>query len=153
TPTDGALDYSEGLHIGYRGWLRSGSSPAYPFGFGLGYTTWRFDSVAVDGELSGDGDGAVVRVRVTNTGDRAGKHVVQVYAERDDSAVDRPVRWLVGFAPVRAASGTAAEVAIPLRARTLAYWDGEWRYEPGVFRLRVGSSVVDLPLEAAVKLT
>ena len=103
TPTDGRLDYTEGIHVGYRAWLRADRTPAFPFGYGLGYTTWSFDAIEVtdaagaDAAASGPGD-AVVRVTVTNTGDRAGKHVVQVYAERADSEVERPVRWLVGFA-------------------------------------------------------
>jgi beta-glucosidase len=144
TPRQGVLEYAEGIHIGYRAWLRAGAAPAYPFGFGLGYTTWRFDSVEV-------GD-AAVRVRVTNTGDRPGKQVVQVYAERSESVVDRPVRWLVGFAPVRAAAGASVEVTILLRARAFAYWDGGWRYERGAFRLRIGSSVTDLPVSAAIDI-
>jgi hypothetical protein len=154
TPNDGALPYDEGVHIGYRAWLRKGAEPAYPFGFGLGYTTWRFDSATVSGDLSGElnRDDAVLQVRVTNTGDRAGKHVVQVYAERTSTDIDRPARWLVGFAPVRAESGRTTEVTIPLRARAFAHWDAGWQYEPGEFRLRIGSSVVDLPLDAAVKL-
>jgi beta-glucosidase len=144
TPREGVLEYAEGIHIGYRGWLRAGAAPAYPFGFGLGYTTWRFDSVDVVDEA--------VRVRLTNTGDRPGKQVVQVYAERPESAVDRPVRWLVGFAPVRAAAGASVEVTIPLRARAFAHWDGGWRYEPGRFGLRVGGSVADLPLAATFEI-
>ena len=55
-----------------------------------------------------DDDGDAIEVTLANTGDRAGKQVVQVYAERADSAVERPVRWLVGFAAVRAAAGRDA---------------------------------------------
>src|SRR5450631_3164924 len=73
-PVDGRLVYSEGLHIGYRGWLRSGVDPALPFGFGLGYTTWRFDTLKV---LPTD-DGVLARVQVTNTGARPGGQTVQV---------------------------------------------------------------------------
>src|SRR5665647_1205356 len=69
-PTDGVLRYDEGIHIGYRAWQRIGRAPAYPFGFGLGYTTWRYDAVAVD--AAGDGD-VVVRVDLANTGDRSGR--------------------------------------------------------------------------------
>ncbi|HEY8720786.1 beta-glucosidase family protein [Pengzhenrongella sp.] len=149
TPSDGALRYDEGVHIGYRAWLKAGAVPAFGFGSGLGYTTWTFDKL----EVSPDGDGAfTARVAVTNTGARAGKHVVQVYAERPDSTVDRPVRWLVGFAPVRLAPGESASVDIAVPARAFAHWDAGWQCEPGAFTLLAGSSVADLPVTATVTL-
>ena len=92
-------------------------------------------------------------VEVANRGQRDGKQVVQVYAERPDSAVDRPVRWLVGFAPVRVPAGETAQVQISVPTRLLAYWQDGWRYEPGAYQLRVGTSAVDLPLAAKVELT
>lgn len=156
---DGRLSYDEGIHVGYRAWLRADREPAYPFGFGLGYTTWSFDGIEVAdaaGAAASDaavsaaasaGD-AVVRVTVTNTGKRAGKQVVQVYAERPDSAVERPVRWLVGFAVVRADAGETVVAEIHVAARRLAHWDGGWQVEPGEFALLAGSSVADLPLAA-----
>jgi beta-glucosidase len=94
-----------------------------------------------------------VAVEVENRGGRDGKQVVQVYAERPDSAVDRPVRWLVGFAPVRVPAGQRAQVLLSAPTRLLAYWQDGWRYEPGAYQLRVGTSVVDLPLGAKVELT
>ena len=148
TPADdGTLRYDEGLHVGYRAWLRTDREPAYPFGFGLGYTTWTFD--AAEAVQAPDG-GGTVRVQLTNAGTRAGKHVVQVYAERPDSAVERPVRWLAGFGVVHADAGetVTADVAVP--ARALEHWAGGWQREPGVFTLRIGSSVAELPLEAAL---
>jgi beta-glucosidase len=92
-------------------------------------------------------------VEVANHGQRDGKQVVQVYAERPDSAVDRPVRWLVGFAPVRVPAGRTAQVQISVPTRLLAYWQDGWRYEPGAYQLRAGASVTDLPLAAKVELT
>ncbi|ROS75637.1 beta-glucosidase [Curtobacterium sp. PhB130] len=142
TPVDGVVRYDEGVHIGYRAWLRAGAEPAYPFGYGLGYTTWTIDGVSGSPEVR-EGDAAIVTATVRNTGSRAGKHVVQVYASRAASAVDRPVRWLVGFAPVRLDAGESTEVSIEVPARAFAYWDGAWAYEPGTFALHVGSSVVD----------
>jgi beta-glucosidase len=139
-PVDGVLAYTEGIHVGYRAWLRTEASPAFPFGHGLGYTSWSWDAATRAGDA--------VSVTVTNTGERAGKQVVQVYAERPDSAVDRPARWLVGFAVVRAEAGQSATVRVEVPARRLAYWDGGWRVEPGEYRLRVGPSVADLPLAA-----
>ena len=83
---------------------------------------------------------------LANTGDRAGKQVVQVYAERTDSAVERPERWLVGFAIVHAAPGETVTATVAVPARRLAHWVGEWVVEPGAFTLRAGASAADLPL-------
>ncbi|PZF83825.1 beta-glucosidase H [Jiangella anatolica] len=152
TPHDGVLDYDEDIHIGYRAWLKAGTEPAFPFGFGLGYTTWSLDALQVDGDVASGA--AVARVTLTNTGTRPGKQVVQLYAERDESAVDRPVRWLVGWSVVRAAAGEHGVVDIPLPSRAFEHWDGGrdggWALEPGDVRLRAGVSVTDLPLDVTV---
>ncbi|MFJ4297723.1 glycoside hydrolase family 3 protein [Curtobacterium sp. NPDC089689] len=151
TPVDGKVAYDEGVHIGYRAWLRAGTEPAYPFGHGLGYTTWTIDGVAATPAVRG-GDAVIVTATVANTGARAGKHVVQVYASRADSVVDRPVRWLVGFAPVRLDAGASTEVSIEVPARAFAHWDGAWSYEPGTFTLHVGASVTDEAGTATLEL-
>ncbi|WP_240191183.1 beta-glucosidase H [Microbacterium hominis] len=146
TPQDGVLRYREGIHIGYRAWLKEAAAPAFPFGHGLGYTTWSWDDAQRDGDA--------VAVTLTNTGARTGKQVVQVYAERAASAVERPERWLVGFAAVELSPGEKGTVSVPLPDRRLAYWDGGgWRVEPGTYTLRVGASVVDLPLAASWTVT
>jgi beta-glucosidase len=142
TPVDGKVSYDEGVHIGYRAWLRAGTEPAYPFGHGLGYTTWTIDGVTATPTVR-EGDAVIVTATVANTGSRAGKHVVQVYASRESSAVDRPVRWLVGFAPVRLDAGASTEVSLEVPARAFAHWDGAWVYEPGTVTLHVGASVTD----------
>ncbi|ROP61510.1 glycoside hydrolase family 3 protein [Curtobacterium sp. PhB115] len=151
TPVDGKVSYDEGVHIGYRAWLRAGTEPAYPFGHGLGYTTWTIDGVAATPTVS-EGDAVIVTATVANTGQRAGKHVVQVYASRASSAVDRPVRWLVGFAPVRLGAGASTEVSIEVPARAFAHWDGAWQYEPGTFELHVGASVSDEAGSASLEM-
>ena len=148
---DGKLTYDEGIHIGYRAWLKAGKDPAYEFGYGLGYTDWSLDSAEVPAEAVA---GAVVPVAVslTNTGKRAGKNVVQVYAEKPDSAVDRPVRWLVASTPVWAEPGETVTAALDVPTRLLAYWNNGWTYEPGNYTLRIGTSVTDLPLTTRVGL-
>ncbi len=137
TPNDGVVVYDEGIHIGYRAWLRDDVAPAFEFGSGLGYTTWQIDAPTV----GDDGDSYTLDIPVTNTGDRDGKTVVQIYAERPDSAVDRPATWLVGFATVRLPAGgrDAARIVVP--HRRLAHWDGGWVLEPGSFTLRVATSL------------
>jgi beta-glucosidase len=149
TPVDGELRYDEGVHIGYRAWLKAETEPAWPFGHGLGYTNFEFASVEVD-ERIGQDDAATVRTIVTNTGSRRGKCVVEVYAAKPDSSVDRPVRWLVGFAPVVADSGETVQAEVRIPARAFAHWDNGWKYETGAFPLLIGRSVDDLPLSTSV---
>jgi len=151
TPVDGVLEYGEGIHIGYRAWLRQAAPPAYWFGSGLGYTDIALVSVHAPAEAA-PGEVVPLTVSVENRGRRDGKQVVQVYAERPDSSVDRPVRWLVGFAPVRVAAGQSAAVEVAVPTRLLAHWASGWQYEPGEYVLRVGTSVVDLPIEARVRV-
>ena len=152
TPTGGRLDYAEGIHVGYRAWLKHDAGPAYWFGSGQGYTDIALTSIQAPPSVAA-GEDFPVTVEVANHGQRDGKQVVQVYAERPDSAVDRPVRWLVGFAPVRVPAGRTAQVQISVPTRLLAYWQDGWRYEPGAYQLRAGASVTDLPLAAKVELT
>jgi beta-glucosidase len=152
TPVDGALEYTEGIHIGYRAWLRQDAPPAYWFGAGSGYSEIALESVHAPPDAA-PGEVMSLTVGVRNRGSRGGKQVVQVYAERPDSAVDRPVRWLVGFAPVRVPAGESAVAEVAVATRLLAYWERGWQYERGEYLLKVGTSVVDLPLEARVRLT
>jgi beta-glucosidase len=152
TPTGGRLDYAEGIHVGYRAWLKHDAVPAYWFGSGQGYTDIALTSIQAPASVAAAEDFPVT-VEVANRGQRDGKQVVQVYAERPDSAVDRPVRWLVGFAPVRVPAGQTAQVQIRVPTRLLAYWQDGWRYEPGAYQIRAGSCVTDLPLAAKVELT
>ncbi|MGH3151743.1 MAG: beta-glucosidase family protein, partial [Streptosporangiaceae bacterium] len=107
-PDDGVLTYSEGLFIGYRAYERDGRTPLFPFGHGIGYTTWSYDSLVVDH----DRGGVAACVQVRNTGARRGREVVQVYASRPGSSVSRPVKWLGGFAAVDADPGETVEVGI-----------------------------------------
>ncbi|MCU1528564.1 MAG: beta-glucosidase [Frondihabitans sp.] len=151
TPRDGVVSYDEGIHIGYRAWLREGRTPAFEFGHGLGYTSWTIDALEVAPQISEVGE-AVVSVRVANTGRRRGKQVVQVYLSRPESAVDRPVRWLAGFQTVTLDVSESAVVRVRIGARSFANWDAGWQYEPGLFEVHVGTSVTSTPLSATVEL-
>ncbi|MBT8226313.1 MAG: glycosyl hydrolase [Dactylosporangium sp.] len=151
TPAEDRLVYDEGLHLGYRAWLRAIPRPAYPFGHGLGYTTWQLRRARVP-ESVDVGQPVPVTVTVANTGTRAGKHVVQVYLAREASAVERPVRWLAGFAPVTVDPGRELETTILVDPRAFAHYQDGWQTEPGAFTVLVGASVDDLPLATTVTL-
>jgi beta-glucosidase len=124
-PVDGVLAYEEGTAIGYR---RPGAA-RYPFGHGLGYTSWDYLGM----EPSGDG----VRVRVVNSGTRRGREVVQVYTRL-------PELRLAGFAVVEAGPGEEVAAEIAIAERALARWDGGWVVEPDAYELAAGRSVADL---------
>ncbi|GAA3922158.1 glycoside hydrolase family 3 C-terminal domain-containing protein [Streptomyces gulbargensis] len=147
TPTGGTLPYREGLFIGYRAWDRAGTAPAYPFGHGLGYTTWSYDS------LDATPDRATVRL--TNTGSRPGRETVQLYLAPEDDPAERPARWLAAFASVEAAPGETVETSVPLSRRAFEIWDEErhaWTAVPGTYRLLAAHSLTDVRLTAPLKL-
>jgi len=151
-PKDGLVEYGEGVHIGYRAWLRQPAiPPAYWFGAGRGYTDLPLVRVHAPATAT-TGETVTVSVGVENHGERDGKQVVLVFAEKPDSAVDRPVRWLVGFSSVRVPAGGSAVADIPIPVRLLAHWDDGWRYETGGYVLHVGTTAVDLPLSTTLTL-
>jgi beta-glucosidase len=141
TPVDGAVQYSEGPFIGYRG-HHAGNAPAPAFwlGHGLGYSSWEY----ADATLT-DVEGApAVRVAVTNTGSRPSREVVQVYFEPDDEA--QPVR-LVGWRAVDAAPGETPTVEVVADRRLWRSWDtaaGTWRMLPDAGRLLVARGLGDV---------
>ena len=148
TPVDGVVRYDEGLHIGYRAWLRADLSPAFPFGHGLGYTTWRLGRA----RSARTDTGVAVTLAVTNSGSRPGKQVVQVYARRPESDVERPALWLVGFATIRAVAGETAEARVEIPLRAFAHWADGWQVESGTYELLLGVSVAELSQTLTVDL-
>ncbi len=145
-PVEGRLEYAEGLHVGHRAWLRAGRAPAFWFGHGLGYTTWEYEAVDAPARVTA-GEASTVRVRLRNTGARAGREVVQVYVARPESAVERPVRWFAGYVAVRAEAGRTVTAEVEVAPRALRHWSQQecaWSTEPGPYRLTVGRSAGDL---------
>ncbi|MFK0045652.1 beta-glucosidase [Streptomyces sp. NPDC090741] len=154
-PAEGRLEYTEGLFIGYRAYERHGIAPAFPFGHGLGYTDWAYESLEVTGTTA--------RVRVTNTGARPGREVVQVYlapvAEESDgarsAAVERPASWLAAFAGVEAGPGESVEAEIALPARAFEIWDeraGRWQRIGGTYEVRASHAHGDTRLTATLEI-
>ncbi len=139
--------YGEGVLVGYRWYDTRQTDVAYPFGFGLSYTT--FACTGVTAELTGTGSelGVLVRATVTNTGPVAGTEVVQVYVGDPQAAVVRPARELKAFARVPLDPGESREVSFALTARDFSYWHPglrRWVLEGGQFVVSVGSSSRDL---------
>ncbi|MBZ5740042.1 glycoside hydrolase family 3 C-terminal domain-containing protein [Nocardioides mangrovi] len=147
---DGTVTYSEGLEVGYRWYDAHGQKPLFPFGFGLGYTTFDLRDLAV----RRTGAGAVVRLTVQNTGDRAGSAVPQVYVGAPAAAGEPP--WqLKGFDKVRLRPGESTRVTLRLDRRAFSRWSTArhgWVVTPGTYRIAVGRSSRDLPLRDTVTM-
>ncbi|WES63053.1 glycoside hydrolase family 3 C-terminal domain-containing protein [Microbacter sp. GSS18] len=144
--------YSEGLFVGYRWYDARRMDVAFPFGHGLSYTTFAYSDVAVEVAVSGDLE---VRVTVTNTGERAGREVVQVYTSLPVSDVQRPERELKTFASVALDAGESREIALVVRRKDLAYWDirtDSWVVEGGTYTVDVAASSRDVRASAAVEV-
>ncbi|MGY1787094.1 glycoside hydrolase family 3 C-terminal domain-containing protein [Geodermatophilus sp. SYSU D00698] len=133
----GRVVYGEGVLVGYRGLVTQGRAVRYPFGHGLSYTAFATSDLRV--ELTG-ADTATVSVTVTNTGDRAGGHVVQVYVSTTAGPVRRPLRELRAFTKVALGPGESREVVLELGRRAFAYWDvveSGWVVAPGEYAVQV----------------
>ena len=123
-----------------------------PFGFGLSYTTFGYDGLAVSPSETSDGR-VTVSFDVTNTGKRPGSDVAQLYVADTHSDIARPPRELKGFAKVSLAPGETQRVTIELDRRSFAYYDVEqndWQVAPGEFRLLIGQSSRNIVLEGTV---
>ncbi|MFF4499605.1 beta-glucosidase [Streptomyces sp. NPDC001401] len=146
-PEGGELPYTEDVFIGYRAWEKQGRTPSYPFGHGLGYTDWTYESVEVDGTTA--------RIRVRNSGERAGREVVQVYLAPTEPGPDRPARRLAGFAGVEAAPGETVEAVISVPRRAFEVWDeatDSWSFVKGSYEIQVSRSITDRRLTATINV-
>ncbi len=117
TPTNGELHYSEGKFIGYRAWKKSGAAPLIPFGHGLSYTTFTSELVSADK--------SVVKVKLTNTGNRAGAHIVQIYAQLENAQSFE--RRLAGFAKVSLQPSESAVVEVSLEPLVFKHFNNGWQ--------------------------
>jgi beta-glucosidase len=135
-----------------RGYLFDQTTPLFPFGYGLSYTSFELSHPALDKETIAVGESTRLRVTVTNTGPHAGAQVVQLYIRDLVSSVTRPVRELKGFARFELAAGESREVVLPITPDSLAFWnlDKKFVVEPGEFELFVG---FDSQASGALNLT
>ena len=138
-------EYREGLYVGYRYYETANKTVRYPFGYGLSYTTFAYSDLKVDADH--------VTFTITNTGNRDGAEIAQLYVAKPDAAVFRPAKELKGFAKVFLKAGESKAVTIPLDDKTFRYWNvatDRWEVEGGSYQLLVGASSADIRLTAAV---
>jgi beta-glucosidase len=145
--SDGKVVYGEGVFVGYRHYESRGVEPLFAFGHGLSYTSFEWGKpevvVAPVAGAAGAAGRVTLTVPLTNTGDRTGTEVVQVYVRPIDPRVDRPDRELGAFAKVTLDTGERADVVLELPGAAFAYWDIDahaWLTDPGRYELLVGSS-------------
>jgi len=145
-------EYEEGIYVGYRHFDKANLPVSFPFGYGLSYTDFEF------GELTAsvENDTLQVRIAVSNTGDFAGKEVVQVYVSKPETTIDRPVRELRAFAKTRLLQpGDTAELSFQIPVADLSYWNearSEWVVEKGGYFIEVGASSRDIRQSASIEL-
>jgi beta-glucosidase len=149
----GHVRYGEGVMVGYRWYDTVGLPVRYPFGHGLSYTT--FTTGGLTAEVTGP-DTARAFVAVTNTGGRAGQHVVQLYVATTAGPVRRPARELRAFTKVSLEPGETRTVTLDLDRRAFAYYDiraAGWIVAPGTYTLQIGENAATMAGEAGITLT
>ncbi|HZI07722.1 MAG TPA: fibronectin type III-like domain-contianing protein, partial [Archangium sp.] len=152
---NGRVRYGEGIFAGYRHHDTKHIPPLFPFGFGLSYTAFAYGNLRLSAEALQPEDTLTVTLDVTNTGQRAGQEVVQLYVRDEQSSLPRPEKELKGFLKVDLAPGETKTVTLTLGMRALAYFDdarAAWVAEAGRFEVLVGSSSRDLRARAAFTL-
>ena len=145
--------YDEDVFVGYRGFERDKTEPLFPFGFGLSYTTFKYDEPAV----SVDGDSVIVTLAVTNTGTFAGKETAQLYVSAPkNKRVAKPLKELKGFAKTRLLKpGESQQLRMAVGRRDLAHWDEaarQWQTDGGTYIFQVGASSADIRGRQRVEL-
>lgn len=149
------IKYCEGVFLGYRYYTTKHIRPLYPFGYGLSYTTFSFSNLKVSPEDATPDGPITVSFDVTDTGNRAGADVAQLYVGDPSAKVKRPAKELKGFEKVRLNPGETTHVTLALNRRSLAYWDtaaNNWHVDPGRFVVYVGDSSENTPLRQAFEV-
>lgn len=141
------VQYREGLYVGYRYYQTAGVPVAFPFGHGLSYTQFAYSDLHADAHSAS--------LTVTNTGDRAGAEIVQLYVAKPNAEIFRPAQELKAFAKVQLAARESKTVTLTLDDKAFRYWNtrtDSWEVEGGTYELRVGASSADIRLTAAVEV-
>ncbi|HEY4842999.1 MAG TPA: glycoside hydrolase family 3 C-terminal domain-containing protein [Terriglobales bacterium] len=150
---DTKVVYAEGVFLGYRYFDKAEVKPAFPFGFGLSYTTFTYKNLSVTPSRASGDELVNVSFDVSNTGNRAGAEVAEVYVGEPHPAVPRPVKELKGFAKVQLNPGETRHVSVNLDRRAFAYYNvknHDWTVDAGDFSVYVGSSSARVELTSKI---
>ncbi len=145
--------YREGIFVGYRYYDKKEIEPLFPFGFGLSYTTFEYSDIEVSHDELTEDQLLTVKVKVKNTGDVAGKEVVELYVRDCEASVIRPEKELKGFEKTYLLPGEIKQIVFKLDKRAFAYYDtsiNDWHIEYGKFDILIGASSKDIKLSKSV---
>jgi len=147
---DGTTIYEDGIYVGYRHFEKNNIKPLFPFGFGLSYTTFKYNDLKLSSKDVNQNDKLLVKFSVKNTGNVNGSEVVQLYIKDIKSSIDRPVKELKGFKKVNLNPGEEKVVELTIDKNALSFFDPktkEWTAENGEFEILIGSSSQDIRLK------
>lgn len=145
--------YSEGVFVGYRYYESKEMPVLFPFGYGLSYTMFTYKNLTVEKERFKESENIKVTVDVTNSGNRTGKEVVQLYVGKKDGEIIRPIRELRAFDKIELKPGETKTVEFVLNSRAFAYWEMEihnWFVESGSYEIQIGKSASEIVLSREV---
>lgn len=152
---DENVEYREGVFVGYRYYDTKEMNVAYPFGYGLSYTTFTYSNLQISNENPTEKDTLTVSVDVTNTGTVAGKEVVQLYVKDCTGSAIRPEKELKGFEKVSLNPGETKTVTLELDKRSFAWYNTtlhDWFAASGEYKILIGASSRDICLEGTVHM-
>jgi beta-glucosidase len=146
---DSTTIYEDGIYVGYRHFEKYNIQPLFPFGFGLSYTTFKYNNLKLSSKEINKNDKLTVSMNLKNTGNVKGSEVVQLYVKDVQSSIDRPVKELKGFKKVSLNPGEEKVVEFTIDKKALSFYDtklNDWNAESGEFEILIGSSSKDIKL-------
>lgn len=147
------VEYREGIFVGYRYYDKKKMNVLFPFGYGLSYTTFEYSNMKLDKNMITDSEELIVSVDITNTGNVAGKEIVQLYVADKESTVVKPVKELKGFEKVSLEAGETKTVTFKLDKRAWAYFNTnihDWYVESGEYEIMIAKSAEDVVLSEII---
>ncbi|MBK6913171.1 MAG: glycoside hydrolase family 3 C-terminal domain-containing protein [Ignavibacteriales bacterium] len=152
---DSTTVYEDGIYVGYRHFEKNNIKPLFPFGFGLSYTTFKYNDLKLSSKEITKNNKLTVTLKVENTGNVKGSEVVQLYVKDVQSSVDRPVKELKSFKKVSLNPGEEKTVEMIIDKSALSFFDPKtkgWTAENGEFEILIGSSSQDIKLREKFSL-
>ena len=153
-PGDDNVFYDEGIFVGYRHFDTNSIEPLFPFGYGLSYTTFKYEDIKISPENISNDEKFTVSVNITNSGERTGAEIVQLYVQDIEASVERPLKELKRFKKIRLKPGETKKITFELEKNDLSFFDEKnnyWVAEKGIFNILVGSSSRDIRKQGKIK--